>query len=198
MDALHSEQSQKASAKSPFSCAALQGVYIGLSFSKPSLDAIAVMSLVMLGLSLACSSNHVQDHTPMPVFCFKAQQQCNQWLDLLESSMEAVCLLQLEQHLQQPYICMLALGLLCNLNVDLDICLDQCQQLTGCLGASICSLHRQTDRVAEENAYGLRRTIEQHARIGFSGQLLYLKVVLNKTNFSDAFHKFVVVEQHMS
>ena len=62
---------------------------------------------------------------------------------------------------------MLAPSLLCNLDVDLDVCLYQGQQLAGCLGASICSLHRQADRMAEEHVWGLHRTMGQHAIIGF-------------------------------
>ena len=36
---------------------------------------------------------------------------------------------------------MLALGLLCNFDVDLNICFHQSQQLAGCFGASISSLY---------------------------------------------------------
>jgi len=54
--------------------------------------------------------------------------------------MQAVSLLQLKQHLQQPHIGMLALGLFGDLDVDLYISLNQSKQFTCCFCSSVCCL----------------------------------------------------------
>jgi len=61
-------------------------------------------------------------------------------ISLLESCMQAVSLLQLKQHLQQPHIGMLALGLFGDLDVDLYISLNQSKQFTCCFCSSVCCL----------------------------------------------------------
>lgn len=61
-------------------------------------------------------------------------------ISLLESCMQAVSLLQLQQHLQQPHIGMLAPGLFGDLDVDLYISFHQSKQFTCCFCSSVCCL----------------------------------------------------------
>ena len=105
---------------------------------------IGAYNNLYLKMSIHCVCKQCIDDANVVCFCMCRYQMLawgrSQHEGLLQGCVQTVSLLQLQEHLQQPHIGMLTLGLLGNLDIDLYICFHQCKALTCCFGSSICCL----------------------------------------------------------